>query len=78
VTLSTTKWPIRKIIYGIWFESMKSFINSRTGVKDHFESHKEAADYIKGKFTPREIKKQGIWPKPLKRLGQNSIDEEDV
>lgn len=79
MSLATTKWPLRQIIWGIWFNSFNSFLNVRNPqVKDQFDTWEDANKYRTAKFTPREIQKQGIIIKPIRRIGQNEITTEDI
>jgi hypothetical protein len=78
MTLATTKWPLRKIIYGIWFDTMHCFVHSRAGAKDHFETYLEAETYMNNCYSEKEIRKNKISVKPIRRVGQNQIDAEDV
>lgn len=82
MSISETRWPLRKIIWGIWsieFDSFvtRGFVEKRTP-RDEFDSYSEAEQYMKMVWTPREIAKWKLFPKPKERLGQNEITLEDV
>lgn len=82
MSLSKTEWPLRKIIWGIYSIDMNSFI-TRQPIKgkvplDEFDTYEDAQKHMIAVWTPHEISKWKLEPRPKVRIGANQINERDV
>lgn len=82
MSLAKAEWPLRKIIWGIWSISMNAYItHKQIGEKkplDEFDTYEEACKYMESVWTPKEITKWKMEPRPKERIGANQINERDV
>lgn len=76
--MNVLDFPIKSIIWGVFSDTMRTFLNTRKGEKDVFNTWSDCAHFIYDVYGPTAREKQELYPKPKKVYAYKDITVEDV
>jgi hypothetical protein len=76
--MSVLAFPIKAIVWGVFSDSMRTFLNSRRGEKDVFNTWNDTENFILNQYGAIAKVNQGLYAKPKRVYAYKEMTPEDV